>query len=172
MTRWGIRKDFTASTIIMSRHVRWQRRRVRPHPQQDCGSVRDDDIYLHGSGSNPDYFKYSKFCSSICIYLYERIYRNGSNRRICSYPVTIKNALQIACDSAGIDIDEFFRVISQQGVAQQGEHCVRQGNADDHHDQEYNHHTGWYRPVHGNESDGADHRMWYREKSGRCNGLV
>ena len=39
---------------------------------------------------------------------------------------------------AGINIDEFFRVISQQGVAQQGEHCVRQGNADDHHDQEYN----------------------------------
>ena len=34
------------------------------------------------------------------------------------------------------------------------------------------HHTGWYRPVHGNESDGADHRMWYREKAGRCNGLV
>ena len=28
MTRWGIRKDFTASTIIMSRHVRWQRRRM------------------------------------------------------------------------------------------------------------------------------------------------
>ena len=59
------------------------------------------------------------------------------------------SAIQIGCGKplvdhihdlilAGINIDEFFRVISQQGVAQQGEHCVRQGNADDHHDQEYN----------------------------------
>ncbi|MFR3284753.1 MAG: hypothetical protein ACLTR6_10810 [Clostridium fessum] len=31
---------------------------------------------------------------------------------------------------------------------------------------------GWNRPVHGNERDGADHRVWYRQKSGRRNGMV